>query len=116
MKITKSQLRQIIKEELGSEIADNPAGYAERLRRAIVEIEKVTLTARSPEMARIKKAVDEHLYPVLDYLKEAGDDEPAPQSPPYNPADYAEEREQRKAKAEERGALRKKYSQIRHKQ
>ena len=74
MKITKSQLRKIIKEELGSEIADNPAGQAERLRRAIVEIEKVTLTARSPEMARIKKAVDEHLYPVLDYLKEVEKD------------------------------------------
>ena len=74
MKITKSQLRKIIKEELGYEIADNPAGHAERLRRAIVEIEKVILTARSPEMDRIKKAVDDHLYPILDHLKEVAED------------------------------------------
>ena len=74
MKITKAQLIKIIKEELGSEIADNPAGHAERLRRASVEIEQVTLTARSPEMARIKKAVDDHLYPILDHLKEVAED------------------------------------------
>jgi hypothetical protein len=45
MKITKSQLREIIKEELEEEIADNPAGHAmnvtpEQMIAAIREIER----------------------------------------------------------------------------